>query len=106
MILRSWKAINRGKLIGKAAVTLPTGMEIDDVPVLREDGGGARACLPGTPVIGRDGRVARIPSTDRINYEYPIRWRDKKQADQFSWAVTMLISEHYGPDALEGETQR
>jgi hypothetical protein len=62
MVLRAWKPVRKGALIGFAAISLPSGLEIDDVPVLIS-GGRAWAALPARPVITNDGRVAKLPGT-------------------------------------------
>jgi hypothetical protein len=66
MVLRSWKPIRKegSSLLGLACVTLPIGLQIDDIPVLRT-GDKIWASLPAKPVITKEGNVARLPGIEQ-----------------------------------------
>jgi hypothetical protein len=54
MILRTWKPIRKGSLIGVAGIALPNGLEIDDVLVLitpMERSGRRFRGVPSSPVM-------------------------------------------------------
>jgi hypothetical protein len=99
MTLRSWKPMRKGSLIGFAAISLPAGLEIDDIPVLMTNGK-ARATLPARPVISSDGRVVKIPGTSKNQYVSFLRWRDRALSAAFSERVVELVRQAH-PDALQ-----
>ena len=98
MALRSWRPVRKGALIGFAAISLPIGLEIDDIPVL-VSGGRAWAALPARPVISADGRVAKLPGTGKAQCVSVLRWRDRTLSSAFSQRVVALVREHY-PEAF------
>jgi hypothetical protein len=99
MTLRSWKPMRRGSLIGFAAISLPVGLEIDDIPVLITNGK-AWAALPGRPVITHDGRVAKLRGSSKNQYVTFLRWRDRALSTAFSERVVELVRRAH-PDALQ-----
>jgi hypothetical protein len=103
MTLRSWKPLRKGALIGFAAISLPAGLEIDDIPVLMINGK-AWAALPGRPVITADGRVAKLPGTSKTQYVSFLRWRDRALSTAFSERVVELVLERH-PTALDGSAE-
>jgi hypothetical protein len=90
MILRTWKPVRKGSLIGFAGIALPNGLEIDDIPVLITNGK-VWATLPARPVITSDGRVARLPGSSKNQYVNFLRWRDRALSTAFSERVVELI---------------
>jgi hypothetical protein len=99
MVLCRWKRIRKGALRGFANVSLPNGLEIDDVAVL-ETAGKAWAALPARPVITEDGRIARLPGSSKLHYVTHLRWRDREQAAAFSRRVVELVRAA-DPDACD-----
>jgi hypothetical protein len=99
--LRKWRPLRKGSLIGFANITLPAPicLEIDDVAVL-ETNGKTWVSLPARPVIGEDGRVAKIPGTGKTHYIAHLRWADRRLAIAFSQRVVALVLERH-PDALD-----
>jgi hypothetical protein len=100
MTLRAWKPIRKGSLIGFASVCLPIGLEIDDIPVL-SSGGKLWAALPARPVIISDGRVAKLPGSNKTQYIAVLRWRDRDLSTRFSQTVVSLVREHHPGDLEE-----
>jgi hypothetical protein len=98
MTLRSWRPINRGALVGYASITLPLGLEIDDVAILVTEGK-PWVSLPAKPVIGADGLAARVPGTNRRRFVEILRWRDCDLSIRFSAALVELVRRKY-PEAL------
>jgi hypothetical protein len=101
MTLRSWKRISKGALVGFAAISLPNGLEIDDVPVL-VSAGKPWASMPAKPVITKEGTVARLPGSSKLQYVSIVRWRDRELSQGFSRRVVDLVRER-DPDAFERE---
>jgi hypothetical protein len=97
MRLRNWRPMRKGSLLGFAAISLPGGLEIDDVPVLATHGR-AWATLPARPVITADGRVAKIPGTTKSQYVTFLRWRDRALSTAFSERVVELIRREHPAD--------
>lgn len=100
MVLRKWKPIRKGSLIGFASISLANGLEIDDIPVLI-NGGKAWATLPARPVISSDGRVAKLPGSSKTQYVSFLRWRDRALSTAFSERVVALVLDRH-PDVLDG----
>jgi hypothetical protein len=90
MTLRGWKPLRKGSLIGFASISLPAGLEIDDVPVLMTNGK-AWASLPARPVITAEGTVAKLPGSSKTQYVSFIRWRDRTLSTAFSQRVVELV---------------
>jgi len=92
MRLISFKAINKGALIGFATVELPIGLTISDCPVCLS-GGKAWASLPSKPVLDRDGRHAE--KSGKRQYTAILAWPDRETANRWSDAVIALVhAEH------------
>ena len=89
--------MRKGSLIGFAAISLPSGLEIDDIPLLMTNGK-AWATLPARPVISSDGRVVKIPGTSKNQYVSFLRWRDRALSTAFSQRVVELVRQAH-PDA-------
>jgi hypothetical protein len=99
MILRTWRPLRKGSLVGFAAISLPNGLEVDDVAILMTHGR-AWAALPGRPVIADDGRVAKIPGTSKARYISILRGRDRALSTAFSERVVELVRAQH-PGALD-----
>ena len=81
-VLRSWKPIRKGALIGFTLVSLPSRLQIDDVPGLLSS---AWATLLAKPVITSEG-VAKL-SAHKTQYVSLLCWRDRAQSKEFSTAI-------------------
>jgi hypothetical protein len=97
MVLREWRPMRRNTLLGFADITLPIGLQIDDVAV-HSRGGRAWASLPARPVI-EDGRL--VIRDGKPAYARILAWRSSDLADKFSAAVVNLIRAVH-PDAFNG----
>jgi hypothetical protein len=104
MILRSWRRLEKSgsSLIGFASVTLPIGLEIDDIPVLMTAGKKPWASMPAKPIITKDGLVAKLPGSSKIQYVNILRWRDRKLSQGFSARVVELVRA-VDPEAVANE---
>jgi hypothetical protein len=83
-VLRSWKPIRKGALIGFTLVSLPSRLQIDDVPGLLSS---AWATLLAKPVITSEG-VAK-------QYVSLLCWRDRAQSQEFSIAIVEPVRATY-----------
>jgi hypothetical protein len=83
-VLRSWKPIRKGALIGFTLVSLPSRLQIDDVPGLLSS---AWATLLAKPVITSEG-VAK-------QYVSLLCWRDRAQSQEFSTAIVEPVRATY-----------
>jgi hypothetical protein len=81
-VLRDWKLIRKGTLIGFASVSLLSGLQIYDVPVLLSNGS-PWATLPSKPVITSKGLEAKVPRTDKILCISFLQWRDRAHCQEF-----------------------
>jgi hypothetical protein len=92
MTLRKWKRIQKGNLIGVAGIALPFGgtwLDVDDVSVCVTNGK-VWAAWPGKPVV-KDGQVARLPGSSKLQYVNILHWRDPEIGKRFSVAVIELV---------------
>jgi hypothetical protein len=84
-VLRSWKPIRKGALIGFTFVSLPSRLQIDDVPGLLSHGS-AWATLLAKPVITGEG-VAKLSEAHKTQYVSLLCWRDRALSQEFSTAI-------------------
>jgi hypothetical protein len=102
MRLRVWRPMRRNTLRGFASVTLPTGLDIDDVAV-HVSGSRSWASMPARPMLDAGGRALRDDS-GKIRYAQPVRWSTHGLASTFGQKVVALVRAAH-PDAL-GEAER
>jgi hypothetical protein len=97
VVLLDWKAIAKGALRGFAAVRLGRSLNIRDLAILHSNGR-TWVGLPGKPIIGADGTVAR-DDKGKVRYVPILEWADRAASDRFGAAVLAAIrAEH--PTAL------
>jgi hypothetical protein len=99
IVLRKWKSIRKGSLIGLAGIAVPNGLEIDDIPVPVSNGN-ARATLPVKPQVDRESRQ-KTDVTGKAAYIAILEWRDDDLANRFGDTVVALIREAH-PGDLDG----
>lgn len=96
MKLLSWQPINKGSLLGKAQIWLPSGLEISDVAVFEKDGR-RWAQMPAEMMRDADGQ----PITDdrgKIKYRTSIRWATRELQERWSAAVLDLLNLAEAPE--------
>lgn len=102
MRLRKFRPMRRNTLRGFADVTLPMGLEIDDIAV-HVKSGRAWVCLPARPMLNSEGCALR-DGLGKVRYVPPIRWNTPELAGQFSERVVELV--HAGhPGALDDRSE-
>lgn len=99
VVLRSWKAVERGALLGFADVRLGRTLTIHDVPVLAS-GGRVWASMPAKPLIGSDGAVLR-DAKGKVRYAQLLEWDDKASRERWSTAVVEAIEREHGKFAVD-----
>jgi hypothetical protein len=100
MRLVDWRPCHRNTLRGFAAVELPAGLRIAEIPV-HVTAGRAWAGLPARPMVGPDGTLLR-DERGKIRYARALSWRTRDLTDRFSAAVVNLVRAAHC-DALDGE---
>jgi hypothetical protein len=98
--LLSFKAVRKATLRGFAAVRLPIGLVITDIPVNQANNGTAWASLPARPMLDRDGNVMRDERDGGIRYGKIIEWGSTELRQAFSERVVALVRAQY-PDGLD-----
>lgn len=97
LILREWRPMARNTLIGSFAdISLPIGLEIDDVAV-HVSHGRAWVSLPGRPVLDADGQ--HVGPGGKKRWATLLRWSDRAIAARFGEVVIELVHA-MDPDAL------
>lgn len=96
LILREWRPMARNTLIGFADISLPIGLEIDDVAV-HVSHGRAWVSFPGRPVLDADGQ--HVGTGGKKRWAISLRWSDRAIAARFSEVVIELVRA-IDPDAL------
>jgi len=90
---------NGGALVGFANVELPSGLKINDCPVLISNGK-AWAAFPAKPQIGQDGR--QIVIDGKKQFTAILSWPDRATANRWSDAVVDLVRAKH-PEAFDTE---
>lgn len=95
MRLLDWQRIDKGALIGRAAVRLPSGLEISDIGIFAKDGR-RWAQLPAEMMRDRDGQPLK-DERGKARYRSPLKWQSRDLQERFSAALIELIESEYGP---------
>lgn len=98
MQLRNWNPCRRNSLRGFAAVSLPCGLEIDDIAI-HTAGGRSWASLPARPILDSQGQPLR-DERGKIRYASPIRWATYELGNEFGRRLVDLIRAAH-PGALD-----
>jgi len=99
VVLRGWKAVEKGSLLGFADVRLGRALTIHDVSVLAS-GGRVWASMPAKPLIGPDGMVQR-DAKGKVRYAQLLEWDDKASRDRWSAAVVEAVEREHGKFAVD-----
>ena len=89
MQLLEWKRIDKGALVGRATVLLPSGLQIGDVGVFTKDGR-YWAQLPSEVMRDVDGQPLK-DDRGKVRYRSPLKWTTRELQDGFSAALVGLI---------------
>ena len=95
MQLLAWERIDKGALIGRAAVRLPNQLEIADIAIFTKDGR-RWAQMPSEPVRDRDGQVLK-DERGKARYRTPLKWASRSLQERFSAALIDLVEATHGP---------
>jgi hypothetical protein len=104
MILLDWRPCRRNTLRGFAAIELPTGLRVSEIPV-HVTAGRAWAGLPARPIVDTGTGAVLRDERDRIRYAPLLTWRTRDLADRWSAGVIGLVRAAH-PEVLDGEDGR
>jgi hypothetical protein len=94
MQLLDWKRIDKGALVGRATVLLPSGLRISDIGIFQKDGR-CWAQLPSEPMRDASGQLLK-DDRGKSRYRSPLKWSTKALQDGFSAALVGLIEAEHG----------
>jgi hypothetical protein len=100
LALVAWRPVVKGALRGFAAIELPIGLKIHDVPVLVSNGK-PWASLPSKPQIDRDGRQ-KTDANGKAAFAPVLEWRSREISERFSKAVVALVRAAHPDDLDDG----
>jgi hypothetical protein len=92
--LRSWKPLQKGSLVGFAGVTLPSGLEIDNVAVFIV-GSRRWVNLPARPMRDANGQPM-LDDKGKPKYIPLLRWGTHDLNERFGKAVIAAIEAEHG----------
>lgn len=95
--LLDWKRIDKGALIGRATVLLPSGLQISDVGIFTKDGR-TWAQMPAEAMRDADGQLLK-DERGKTRYRSPLKWATRDLQDGFSAAVVAAVEAQHGPIA-------
>ena len=85
VLIRDWRPMRKGSLLGFAKIELPSGMIISDVTILNGERG-PWASPPSKPMVGKDGTVL-TDDNGKVRYSPIIEFASKEVRNRFSAAV-------------------
>jgi hypothetical protein len=94
MVLLSWERVDKGALIGRAAVRLPNGLEIAGIGIFQKDGA-AWAQLPSEPMRNTGGEVLK-DERGKVRYRSPLKWSSRRLQEAWSATLIDLITTAHG----------
>ena len=99
ILIRDWRPVRKGALLGFARVELPSGMILADCTVMTGERG-PWVSPPSKPMIGRDGTALKDADTGRVKYQPIIEFASREIRDRFSTAVVEALRDAH-PEAFE-----
>ncbi len=100
-VIKEWKPIGAGALVGVAQVELPSGL-ILSLGVFESHG--KRWCAMSMVLTGRDGAPLR-DDNGKPRYEQLLRWKDAATRDRFHRALFEAIDRMAGATANENSAR-
>src|SRR5262249_15317371 len=94
MQLLDWKLIDKGALVGRATVLLPSGLQISDIGIFRKDGQ-AWAQMPSESMRDMDGQLLKDERA-KTRYRSPLKWSTRGLQERFSETLIGLIEAEHG----------
>ena len=95
MQLLDWRRLDKGALVGRATVLLPSGLQISDIGIFRKDGE-AWSQLPSEPMRDAEGQILKDAVTGKARYRSPLKWSTRELQSRFSEALVALIEAEHG----------
>jgi hypothetical protein len=94
MQLLEWRRIDKGALVGRASVLLPSGLQISDVGVFQKESR-SWAQLPAEPMRDAAGGMLK-DDRGKIRYRSPLKWSSRELQDGFSAALVAIVEVEHG----------
>ena len=94
MELLDWKRIDKGALVGRATILLPSGLQIGDIGVFTKDAQ-SWAQLPSEAMRDADGQLLK-DDRGKPRYRSPLKWATRELQERFSAALIALIEAEHG----------
>jgi hypothetical protein len=91
--LLEWRRVDKGALVGRAAVRLPNGLQISDIGIFMKDGR-SWAQLPSEMMRDAEGQAIK-DDRGKPKYRSPLKWT-RELRDGFSAALVTLIEAEHG----------
>jgi hypothetical protein len=95
MQLLEWKRLDKGALVGRATVLLPSGLQISDIGIFRKDGE-SWSQLPSEPMRDAEGHILKDSITGKTRYRSPLKWSTRELQQRFSEVLVALIEAEHG----------
>ena len=95
MQLLDWKRLDKGALVGRAAVLLPSGLQISDIGIF-QNSNGRWAQMPSEPMRDAEGQILKDAVTGKARYRSPIKWHSRELQERFSAALIELVEAEHG----------
>ena len=93
ILIRDWRPMRKGSLLGFAKVELPSGLIISDVTILTGEHG-PWASPPSKPMVGRDGTVL-TDDKGKVRYSPIVEFNSKECRNRWSGAVIEAMRSAY-----------
>ena len=94
--LLDWRRFDKGALIGRATVLLPSGLQISDIGIFA-NANGRWAQLPSEMMRDSDGQPIKDTVTGKTRYRSPLKWSSRELQERFSASLVALIEAEHGP---------
>ena len=94
MQLLDWKRLDKGALVGRATVLLPSGLQISDIGIFQKDGQ-AWSQLPSEAMRDASGQILK-DERGKARYRSPLKWSTRELQERFSDALIGLIEAEHG----------
>ena len=89
MQLLDWKRLDKGALVGRATVLLPSGLQISDIVIFWKDGQ-TWSQFPSEAVRNAGGQLVK-DERGKTRYRSPLKSSTRELQERFSEALIALI---------------
>jgi hypothetical protein len=93
MQLLEWRRVDKGALVGRAAVLLPSGLQVSDIGIFRKDDR-RWAQLPSELMRDAGGAVLK-DERGKPRYRSPLKWVTRELQERFSETPIALVEQEH-----------